>query len=201
MVSSSLVIIIAIFLWGFVHSLLASFASKERIHRWFGAGSSRWYRMAYNLISILTFFPILGLLAVDPGKTLYTIPTPWSYISLLGQFIAVAAIGVGLLQTGLWSFLGIQQLLVDSPEDKPQMVTAGLYRWVRHPLYTAGLVFIWLTPLMTLNLLILNLGLTIYLIVGAIYEERKLVREFGEAYLEYQGDVPMLVPWFARNRN
>jgi protein-S-isoprenylcysteine O-methyltransferase Ste14 len=201
MVSSSLVIIIAIFLWGLVHSLLASFATKERVHRWFGTGSDRWYRLAYNVISILTFLPILGLLAMDPGKTLYTIPTPWSYLALLGQLIAVAAIGVGLLQTGLWSFLGIQQLLVDSPENKPPMVTKGLYRWVRHPLYTAGLLFIWLTPLMTVNLLILNLGLTIYLVVGAIYEERKLVREFGEAYREYQGQVPMLIPWFARGRH
>jgi protein-S-isoprenylcysteine O-methyltransferase Ste14 len=36
--------------------------------------------------------------------------------------------------------------------------------------------------------------LTIYLVVGAILEERKLVAEFGEAYREYQGKVPMFVP-------
>jgi protein-S-isoprenylcysteine O-methyltransferase Ste14 len=74
------------------------------------------------------------------------------------------------------------------------MVTGGLYRWVRHPLYTAGLAFIWLTPIMTSNLLALNIGLTLYLILGAIYEERKLVREFGERYTRYQERVPMLIP-------
>jgi protein-S-isoprenylcysteine O-methyltransferase Ste14 len=65
---------------------------------------------------------------------------------------------------------------------------------VRHPLYTAGLLFIWLIPVMTANLLALNIGLTMYLIIGALFEERKLVREFGEAYIQYRKNTPMLVP-------
>ncbi|MBK5107543.1 MAG: isoprenylcysteine carboxylmethyltransferase family protein [Anaerolineales bacterium] len=195
---STLVLIFAIIVWGFVHSLLASLAAKARVRKWFGPGSDRWYRLAYNMFGILTFMPILGLLAMDPGQTLYVIPAPWSYLALAGQLLAVAALGIGLLQTGAWSFLGIEQLLVNSPEGEAQMVSGGLYRWVRHPLYSAGLVFIWLTPVMTVNLLVLNLGLTIYLVVGAIYEERKLVREFGAAYLEYQEKVPMLIPGMIR---
>ena len=190
----SLVLILAIIAWGFVHSLLVTPATKARVNRWFGVGSERWYRLAYNIFSVITFLPILGLVAMDPGETLYVIPTPWSYLALAGQLLALAALGVGLLQTGLWTFLGFEQLLVKSEGGNAQMVTGGLYRWVRHPLYTAGLAFIWLVPVMTVNLLVLNLGLTIYLVVGAIFEERKLVREFGDAYLAYQQDVPMLVP-------
>jgi protein-S-isoprenylcysteine O-methyltransferase Ste14 len=190
----SLVLILAIIAWGFVHSLLVTPATKARVNRWFGVGSERWYRLAYNIFSVITFLPILGLVAMDPGETLYVIPTPWSYLALAGQLLALAALGVGLLQTGLWTFLGFEQLLVKSEGGDAQMVTGGLYRWVRHPLYTAGLAFIWLVPVMTVNLLVLNLGLTIYLVVGAIFEEHKLVREFGDAYLAYQQDVPMLVP-------
>jgi len=197
---STLVLIFAIIVWGFMHSLLASPATKARVRKWFGPGSDRWYRLAYNMFGILTFLPILGLLAMDPGKTLYVIPEPWSYLALAGQLLAIAALGIGLLQTGAWSFLGIEQLLVNSPEGEAQMVSGGLYRWVRHPLYSAGLVFIWLTPVMTVNLLVLNLGLTIYLVVGAMYEERKLVRVFGEAYIEYQVKVPMLIPGMIRRR-
>jgi protein-S-isoprenylcysteine O-methyltransferase Ste14 len=78
-------------------------------------------------------------------------------------------------------------------------VVRGLYRWVRHPLYTAGLVLIWLTPVMTLNIFSLNLGLTIYLVVGALIEERKLVREYGEAYEEYRKRTPMLIPDFPQS--
>jgi len=199
MTPSSLVLIFAIIVWGFVHSLLATVATKARVRQWFGPGSDRWYRLAYNMIGILTFLPILGLLAMYPGETLYVIPTPWSYLTLAGQLLAVLALGIGLLQTGVWSFLGFEQLLVKSEGNEAQMVTGGLYRWVRHPLYTAGLAFIWLTPVMTVNLLMLNIGLTIYLVVGAIYEERNLVREFGDGYIRYQERVPMLIPWVQRS--
>lgn len=201
MTVSSLVLIFAIVLWGFVHSLLVTPGTRARVRQWFGAGSDRWYRLAYNIFSIVTFMPILGLVAMDPGETLYVIPSPWSYLALAGQLLAVAALGVGLLQTGLWTFLGFEQLLVKSEGGNAQMVTGGLYRWVRHPLYTAGLVFIWLTPVMTVNLLVLNIGLTIYLVVGAIFEERKLVREFGAAYRDYQENVPMLIPGLIRRRD
>lgn len=71
----------------------------------------------------------------------------------------------------------------------------GLYAWVRHPIYTAGLIFLWLTPILTSNLLAMNIGLTLYILIGAWLEERKMVAEFGEAYREYQRRVPMLIPY------
>jgi protein-S-isoprenylcysteine O-methyltransferase Ste14 len=37
--------------------------------------------------------------------------------------------------------------------------------------------------------------LSLYLVVGTILEERKLVAEFGESYRAYQREVSMLVPW------
>jgi protein-S-isoprenylcysteine O-methyltransferase Ste14 len=65
---------------------------------------------------------------------------------------------------------------------------------VRHPIYTAGLLFIWLMPVMTWNLLALNLGLSVYIVAGAIFEERKLLMEFGPGYAEYKRKTPMLIP-------
>lgn len=47
---------------------------------------------------------------------------------------------------------------------------------------------------MTCNLLALNLGLTAYVLIGAYFEERKLVSEFGEGYAEYRRRTPMLMP-------
>jgi protein-S-isoprenylcysteine O-methyltransferase Ste14 len=189
-----LIILLSVLVYGFVHSLLATLAAKARARQWFGPRADRWYRLAYNTFGILTFLPILALTAGIPSERLYVIPTPWSYITLAGQLLALLALGIGLLQTGIWSFLGFEQVLNPSHNEPAQMVTRGLYRWVRHPLYTAGLAFIWLTPIMTSNLLVLNIGLTLYLVVGAIYEERKLVREFGDAYTRYQALIPMLIP-------
>lgn len=200
MVGSPLIILLAVLAYGVVHSALATVGVKTRLREWSGAGVDRWYRLAYNTFAVLTFMPILALVAVLPDRELYVIPTPWSYFALAGQLLALAALLIGLLQTGVYSFLGFEQVLKGSPASTPVMVTKGLYRWVRHPLYTAGLAFIWLTPIMTINLLALNIGLTLYLMLGAVYEERKLVREFGEEYTQYQQVVPMLIPWLGRKR-
>ena len=47
---------------------------------------------------------------------------------------------------------------------------------------------------MTWNLLALIVGLTAYIFIGAHFEERKLLLEFGDAYAEYRRQTPMLVP-------
>jgi protein-S-isoprenylcysteine O-methyltransferase Ste14 len=67
---------------------------------------------------------------------------------------------------------------------------------MRHPLYTGGIILIWLTPLMTVNTLTLNIIVTLYLIIGARFEESRLLHEFGQAYADYQRQVPMLIPRF-----
>jgi len=100
---------------------------------------------------------------------------------------------LGVLQTDTLSFVGLRQLV---EEEKPaKFVTGGLYRLVRHPLYTAGLLFLWLSPQVTVNSFTLYAAVTIYILIGAYFEERKLLREFGEAYADYRSRTPMLIPW------
>ena len=49
--------------------------------------------------------------------------------------------------------------------------------------------------------LVINTLLTRYVLLGTWLEERKLVLEFGDAYLHYQKEVPMLIPFAKSNRN
>ena len=139
-------------------------------------------------------------MAVLPDQVLYRIPVPWVYLSVAGQFMAIVLLVVGVLHTDPLSFVGLRQLftVVERPS---RLVTHGLYRWVRHPLYTAGLLFIWLTPIMSINSLIVIISATIYIIVGALFEERKLEREFGSLYSEYKASTPMLIPGLIFKRN
>ena len=65
---------------------------------------------------------------------------------------------------------------------------------VRHPWYLAGILLVWGRDL-TLPSLVVNIVVTGYFVVGAHWEEKKLVREFGGAYVSYQREVPMLVPY------
>ena len=190
-------VFLAMAAYGILHSLLASLAVKAAARRALGQLAPRGYRLAYNFLAVLSFLPVLALVAVLPDRTLYRIPYPWVLLTSTLQILAVLALLVGVVQTGLWSFLGVQQLFSLDEAQPPRLVVHGLYRRVRHPLYSAGLAFIWLTPLMTANLLALYLSASLYLVIGAWFEERKLLREFGEAYREYQNQTPMIVPGLA----
>jgi protein-S-isoprenylcysteine O-methyltransferase Ste14 len=99
---------------------------------------------------------------------------------------------VAFLQTDSLSFVGLRQLFEE--EKSGALVTRGLYRVVRHPLYTFGLLFIWLTPTVSQNSLTVYIGATIYTLIGTYFEERKLLRDFGEAYASYKKSTPMLIP-------
>ena len=188
------VILLTVLIYGLAHSILASYGAKRRARQWFGTNSERWFRLFYNFIAAITLLPVLVLPVVLVDKELYSIPFPWVILTISIQLLAIAALVLGLRQTGLWSFVGLRQLIREPDITPTPLVTGGLYRWVRHPLYTAGLIFIWFSQVMTYNLLALFIGLTIYIVIGAIYEERKLEREYGQAYRDYQARTPMLIP-------
>jgi protein-S-isoprenylcysteine O-methyltransferase Ste14 len=202
-------LILSVLVWGIIHSLLASLKAKEMILRWFGENLARYYRLAYNLLAGLTFLPVLGFAAVTPDRRLYTIPLPWSALMVFGECLAVAALLVGFRQTDTWEFLGLRQLQSLASRGHPggpvetvqgHLVTSGAYRYVRHPLYSAGIAFIWLLPVMTVNVLAINIVLTMYVVVGAFFEERKLRREFGREYTDYAAVTPMFIPYLKGNK-
>ncbi len=70
----------------------------------------------------------------------------------------------------------------------------GPYRWVRHPLYDCVVVLLWSCPDITADRLLLNVFWTIWIFVGAVFEERDLVCAFGDSYRKYQRQVPMFLP-------
>jgi protein-S-isoprenylcysteine O-methyltransferase Ste14 len=187
------ILIPASILWGAVHSVLASHGAKDSARRALGAGFMRWYRLLYNGFSFVTFLPLVALTATLPDRLLYTIPAPWIYLTLAIQAGAALALLVALLQTDVWAFAGLSQPF-RGESGTGRLVTGGMYRFVRHPLYATGLVILWLAPQMTVNRLVLITCLSLYLIIGAFYEERKLARDFGPAYAEYRSRTPMFLP-------
>jgi protein-S-isoprenylcysteine O-methyltransferase Ste14 len=195
MIPSMMIILLSVAGYGLVHSLLASLWVKAQARRLFGPAADRLYRLVYNGIAVVTFLPLMALLVALPGRTLYRLQPPWSWMALGIQFLAFLTLALGVLQTGAGSFLGLRQLTGPIETAAPRLVISGLYRFVRHPLYTAGLAFIWATPVMNTNLLAFYTGLTVYIVVGTLHEEYRLRREFGEAYKAYCRRTPMLIPF------
>jgi protein-S-isoprenylcysteine O-methyltransferase Ste14 len=201
-------LILSVLLWGVLHSLLASLKAKQLVRHRLGERAARFYRLAYNVFSVVSFLPVLALAALTPDRTLYQVRLPWSALMIFGEILATVVLVVGFFQTDVWEFIGLRQAaggavsLSNGPveTDQGRLVTWGLYRYVRHPLYTAGIAFIWLMPLMTVNVLAINLALTVYVVVGAIFEERKLRGEFGQAYADYAARTPMFLPFTKWNK-
>ena len=70
----------------------------------------------------------------------------------------------------------------------------GFYALVRHPLYLFGLIFLWFSPQMSANQLVFTIVSSAYLFVGALLEEKRLVREYGAEYESYRAVTPMIIP-------
>jgi protein-S-isoprenylcysteine O-methyltransferase Ste14 len=185
-------LILTIAIWGIVHSVLASTAVKDRLRRLLGDGFMKSYRLLYNLFAVISILPILFLMITLPDQPLYQTPSPFSGLLRLGQGISALVLIVAVLQTDVLSFVGLRQLFAE--ERRGSLIVSGLYHWVRHPLYTFSLLALWLSPNMSLNSFIVYVGLTLYILIGIIFEERKLVREFGDAYVQYRAVTPMLLP-------
>ena len=82
-------------------------------------------------------------------------------------------------------------------EKTTQLVTSGIYRYIRHPLYSSLLLLAWgiffkhpeLTPL------ILAVTATAFLIFTAKADEAECIRFFGPPYQEYMQRTKMFIPY------
>ena len=160
------------------------------------AESLRFYRLFFNSVAILTFVPVLWYSLSLRQEPLFRWEGAW-----LALRYAMLACGVLLFVAGgrhysMRRFLGISQLRGTSSAGLARggrLDSTGVLGLVRHPWYTGVVLLIWAHDL-DAAALVVNGVLTAYIVVGTLLEERKLVREFGDAYRGYQERVSMFVP-------
>lgn len=189
--------IILVLLWvlfGILHSVLAAGWWKQKMQRRLGA-NFKYYHFAYSLFAAVS---LIGILVFQ-----YTINSPLLYeASIWVKGMLCLPVLAGLLIMGVvirkyfFSLSGISVFYKQQPP--PVLEQGGLHRFVRHPLYSGTLLFIWslffIFPY--LNNLLACIVITLYTLWGARLEEKKLVAQFGEKYKAYKKRVPMLMPRF-----
>ena len=170
--------------WAVLHSALASLTAKEFARRFLGSGH-KYYRLAYVVLSLASFAALWFFVPKDT-TVIYQIQGLARYLLLAVRIAGLAAFTAAATQFDAGEFLGWR-----SAPPARGLNTGGLFAYVRHPLYLASLVVIWAVGTMTVWWLEFGILASTYLFLGAVLEERKMVVEFGDAYIEYRKRVPM----------
>jgi methanethiol S-methyltransferase len=181
-----------------LHSYLISIRFTERMNQLF-KNYYAFYRLFYVTISIVLFIPLSRLTAHLDPQVVVMYSFPFSVIrytlqsgSLLMFFWAF------FVDYDCLSFFGIRQIVdfgkTQKTDPAQKIKKAGLLSITRHPMYFALIIYLWCHTFRVMDVVV-NTVLTIYVLIGTKLEEKKLVLEFGEAYVRYQHEVPMLIPF------
>jgi len=202
---------VAFALFALLHSVGAREPCKEVIARFCGGVFlEHFWRLLYCVLSYLAFYNVVSVLHWDLNREndrwLFVYPL-WAWQVLLMLHLgSVAFMYWAFVQSDYLEFWGIKQAwrglrkLAGQMDTAPldlfgtrRLETGGAYGIVRHPMLSAGFWFL-LTSGPSLNNLVFTLFYAAYMLIGGYYEERRLVRIFGEAYLAYRSRVPAFLP-------
>jgi protein-S-isoprenylcysteine O-methyltransferase Ste14 len=146
-----------------------------------------------GILGLLGFVAIL-VNAIQPGWLSWASLVLPLWLRWTG--VGMALLGFALLQ---WA----QTILGKSWSDTPRMIkeqaliTSGPYQFIRHPIYTAFLLILGATLLISANWLIglAWIGMTVLEVVSRIgFEENLMLEYFGDQYRVYMKKTGRLLP-------
>lgn len=112
-----------------------------------------------------------------------------------GPALVLTGLGAGFGLGGV-SVLGRNRTVYPEPREGSQLIQHGVYRYVRHPLYSSviALSFAWGLWWRSWPALALAVVLTVFLGFKASSEERRLIRRFPD-YSAYRKTTRRFFPW------
>lgn len=205
------------FLFCLFHSVGASERFKSFLSKITGTFFTKYcWRICYNLISFFlyyhVFFPILAIEA-RPSFILWS--PPYFLVDLISilHLFSILYFILAATQLGVFDYLGIKQLwngftiLLKKPGwriaepnfGSERLEVKGLYSYSRHPILTAGLFILLTSPMNRLNICHIMFFST-YILIGSWFEEKRLIKNFGQDYMDYRNSVPAFIPFLRRKR-
>ncbi len=162
------------------HSLFARDSLKTRIGRWVPA---RLLRSVYVWIASLLLM-LVCLLWQPVGGDLYR-ASGWLAVAHAGVQLA----GVWIIARSVRMIDPLELAGIRDPAARDTLQITGPYRWVRHPLYLGWMLAGFGAAHMTGDRLAFAAITSGYLVVAMPWEERALVRSFGDDYRRYAARV------------
>lgn len=199
-------------LFGLLHSIGAHEPFKNALGRLTGSFFvDHFWRILYCALSFWALYYAVASLhwARNTAHDVWLFNYPewlWQGITAL-HLGSIALLYIAFAQSDYLEFLGLKQAgrgimaLAGKPSRRPpialfgtdRLVVRGVYGWVRHPMLAAGLLFL-LTSGPSRNNLVYTAMYAAYMFIGGYYEERRMLRVFGEDYVRYRARVGAYFP-------
>ncbi len=184
-------------IWCFFHSLLISLPVTGWAESKLGK-AFKFYRLFFNIFSCITLIPLAIYTFYLRNDPVFT----WDgWLRLPRRLLIVLSLWCfigGAMKYDFLQLLGIRQIISTNSHRtlnrSGSLDTTGILGIIRHPWYAGSFPVLWARDL-DINAIIINSVVSIYLVAGTLFEEKKLYREFGEKYREYQRDVAMFFPF------
>jgi len=156
-------------------------------------------RRSHSFYRFFAFQSIVALILVNLDEWFYR---PLSLRQLVSWLLVIICVYLFIHGVLLLRRVGKPDRNRDDPsligiEKTTRLVTEGIYRYIRHPIYSAGLFGAWGVFLKNPSLPAAGLSLLtgVFLIRTARQEEAENIRFFGEAYSDYMKRTKMFVPY------
>jgi protein-S-isoprenylcysteine O-methyltransferase Ste14 len=195
-----LVIVLLYATFSLVHTYLAKIEFKERVAKRYPKFLP-YYRFSYNLYAVL-HFSLIYKLSPDIDIRLYDLPKPFDLIMLAVQYISLAGAIWVFYRIGFKEFLGVSQIERDIFEEydraeldeQTELITNGPFSICRHPLYFFASLWLLARPEMMVDYFISVSCIVAYFIIGAAYEEKKMLARYGKQYQDYCEGKARFIP-------
>lgn len=187
---------VLVIIWGVIHTGMARPGFKRALTKIIPEAAER---STYILMAGLTSVALIAFWQAVPGQIWHIETTSIAYI-LWAIFIFGWVFLLGAtFAINHFDLFGLRQVFLNfknSPRPPLKFTKRAMYKYIRHPIQTGVLIGIWATPTMTNTQIVLSIGFTIYIFVGLWFEERDLVAEHGEGYLQYRKETGKVLPKF-----
>jgi protein-S-isoprenylcysteine O-methyltransferase Ste14 len=170
------------------HSALARTSVKARVHR---LVPPELERSLYTWTASVLFILVCGLWQPVRGQ-LYHATGAVALIGFVIQAVGMVLTVRSSARLDVLDLAGVRPVLRARDGAGPIHVpleTAGLYGFVRHPLYFGWVLIVFGAPHMTMTRLTFAVVSALYLALAIPFEERALVQAFGPEYRAYQTRV------------
>ncbi len=185
-------------LFGLQHSIMARQWFKDILTKLIPRVAER---STYVLLSGVVLF-LMSFYWQSIEGTLWDLKNPAMRVVVTSlQMFGWGLVFIAASQVNPLELMGLQQVYFhyrDKPEPVTEFTEKFPYGLVRHPIQLGVIIGMWVTPTMTMSHLLLSASMTLYTFIGLYFEEKTLIKTFGETYIEYQRRVPMVLPLLKR---